>query len=475
MKKPRNPARRLLGQILALGALISAVTLMPIRPASAQEVARSWSYTGNLNMARSGHSATLLPDGKVLVVKAPGYDDFTSAELFDPSTGTWSLTGRMNVPRYSFTATLLPNGKVLVVGGDTYSSTGSAEVYDPATGTWSLTGNPLTPRIFHTATLLWNGKVLVAGGDDGKGGEEGNPLNTAELYDPQRGTWSSTGNLNEALVLHTATLLQDGRLLVIGGANYSYRPVSTQVYDPDAGSWSSVGDLSPNRYRSHHTSTLLPDGRVLIIGSLLISDNVVNTAELYDPKSGRLSNTGPLNFSRTGYTATVLTNGKVLVAGGERFGSLFSSELYDPATGTWSFTDNLNTARSSHTTTLLYDGKVLIAGGSRSSGGYSYALDSVELGYNFGVLATLTPNITNAMVGGRTGEMTLWIDGENFATGAVILLNGEEQNTRSYDRHPEATLISEEAGSKIKPGDRLQVRNPNGALSEVFIYTSPWT
>jgi N-acetylneuraminic acid mutarotase len=474
MRKSGNPVRRLLGQILTLGALISALTLAPIRPAGAQEGARSWSFTGSLNTPRVGQSATLLPDGKVLVVG--GYiDDGVSAELYDPSTGTWSPTGSPREARGGFTATLLPNGKVLVAGGNATPSpaTTRAEVYDPTTGTWSLTGNLHTPRILHSATLLWNGKVLVVGGDDGKGGEDSSPLITAELYDPQTGVWSFTGNLNVALEEHTATLLQDGRVLVAGGYNHSHA-ISAQIYDPDAGSWSSVGSLSLNN-RFNHTAILLPDGRVLIVGGIFILGNVVDTAELYDPMAGKLSSTGPLNFSRMGHTATLLPNGKVLIAGGSLFGSLISSELYDPSTGTWSFTDNLNTARTNHTTTLLYDGKVLIAGGRRSSAGNDSILDSVELGDNFALVATPAPNITGAAVGGGIGEMTLWVDGENFAPGAVILLNGKEQKTRNYAQFPNATLISEEAGRKIKPGDRLQARNPDGAPSEVFIYTSPST
>ena len=156
MKRSRNPVRMLPRQIFALVALLSVLTLTPIKTAHTQE-APSWSYTGSLNAARGRHTATLLPDGKVLVVG--GYSTLASTELYDPSTGTWSLVENRNHSEPGTTTTLLGNGKVLVVGGSL-----AAELYDPATGEWSLTADASVRRVDHTATLLLNGKVLVAGG-----------------------------------------------------------------------------------------------------------------------------------------------------------------------------------------------------------------------------------------------------------------------------------------------------------------------
>src|SRR6266571_3996260 len=134
-----------------------------------------WEYTGSLKTARFHHTATLLPDGRVLVVGGEhGHYPLASAELYDPATGTWSDTGSLNTARDSHTATLLPNGMVLVAGGrETIPGIGlaSAELYDPATGTWSPTGSLDTARVFNTETLLRNGKVLVTGGQDSRGFE----------------------------------------------------------------------------------------------------------------------------------------------------------------------------------------------------------------------------------------------------------------------------------------------------------------
>ena len=133
------------GMVLMLAVSAKASTLAP----------GTWTQTGNLNFGRYGHTATLLPNGKVLVAGGAN-----SSELYDPSTGTWTQTGNLNFTRSGHTATLLPNGKVLVAGGAGVQS----ELYDPSTGTWAQTGNLNFDRFINTATLLPDGKVLVAGG-----------------------------------------------------------------------------------------------------------------------------------------------------------------------------------------------------------------------------------------------------------------------------------------------------------------------
>jgi hypothetical protein len=214
------------------------------------------------------------------------------------------------------TATLLANGKVLVAGG--YGAPNIAELYDPATGIWSVTGSLHEGRLEHTATLLTNGKVLVAGGNS--------VVASAELYDPATGRWTFTGSLNHGRFEHTATLLANGKVLVAGGIdNADYR--SAELYDPTTGTWTLTGSLTNARIGGH-TETLLNDGKVLVAG---LGDPV----ELYDPATGTWSFTGDLNRGRSSFTATLLTNGELLVAGGYPglFNPLDSAELYEP--GVW--------------------------------------------------------------------------------------------------------------------------------------------
>src|SRR5437016_7285093 len=373
MKNQRKHARHRVGLILALVGLISAVALMsgPTRLASAQ-TAPSWSYTGNLNAARSYVPATLLPNGKVLVAggsfDSPYTGDLT-AELYDPATGTWSATGSAasnfgtgaeSAGFFNHTATLLPNGKVLVAGGSEFDgSFKSAELYDPATGSWSYTSTPNTARESHTATLLPNGKVLIAAGFD----YDYNSLNTAELYDPANGKWTSSGSLNTSRVYHTATLLTDGKVLVVGGfdaegskhapsfeVNQAFS--SAELYDPATGIWSNTGSL--NTARLAHTATLLSNGKVLVAaGYGPNAPNGLNSAELYDPATGIWTRTGDLNTERDSRTATLLPSGKVLLVGND------IAELYDPATGTWGITASPKKALIGPAT-LLPNGTVLM-------------------------------------------------------------------------------------------------------------------
>jgi len=316
----------------------------------------TWTTTGSLNTARYWHTATLLPDGMVLVAGGVGVP-LVSAELYNPGTETWTTTGSLNTGRYQHTATLLPSGKVLVAGGvGSVGDLSSAELYDPTTGNWTGTGDLSTARSLHTATLLPSGKVLIAGGI-GIGGE----LASAELYDPATGIWSTTGSLAQAREFHTATLLPSGKVLVAGGRDNFVQLASADLYNPATGTWSAARSLATAR--DSHTATLLPSGEVLVAGGF--GGNA--SAELYDPATGTWSATGSLITARGGHTATLLPNGEVLAAAGFSvnypYPPLSSAELYDPAAGTWASATSLADVRSGHTATLLSNGDVLVAGG----------------------------------------------------------------------------------------------------------------
>src|SRR6185369_7144096 len=190
--------------------------------------------------------------------------------------------------------------------------------------------------------------------------DAGSPILSAELYDPISGAWSATGSMPGSAI--ASARLPDGRVLVVGGQGTNGAPPLAAIYEPNTGTWTSTN--SPATVHPGQ-ATLLRNGKVLIAGGTDIFFEPVATAQLYDPASGQWSPTGPLNFARRGHRATLLPDGKVLITGGTgAAGSMLcNSELYDPASGTWTVAASLNVARDSHTATLLANQTVLIAGG----------------------------------------------------------------------------------------------------------------
>ncbi len=234
----------------------------------------SWSTAGSMTEARSGPSVALLPDGRVLVAGGWGSSEpfgpkLASSELFDPATRTWTATGTMTERRHGHSATLLPNGTVLVAGGYDRDRSVSAELYDPVRGTWTATGNLAEPFGGHTATLLPNGTVLIVGGDVPRGPGAAGSAHAA-VYDPAVGTWTATGSMETARLGQAAALLPDGRVLVSGGRSYGARQAPTyasaELYDPATRTWTATADMTSAR--AGHTATTLADGRVLVVGGV---------------------------------------------------------------------------------------------------------------------------------------------------------------------------------------------------------------
>jgi hypothetical protein len=300
--------------------------------------------------------------------------------------GAWSHTGSMGSARAEHTATLLPNGKVLVAGGvadgNEAVALASAELYDPSTGSWTATGSMVTPRARHTATLLKNGKVLVAGGYC-PGTTKGCPsvldpdgaIATAELYDPATGKWTATGSMKTTRFRHTASLLADGKVLVAGAEHGMPDAIlaAAEVYDPGTGKWTPTTDMITAR--TQQFAVLLKDGTVLMVGGIgpvsATAHDVLASAELYDAHSGTWKATGSLNTARAQpATIEVLRDGRVLIAGGDGPGDpmLASAELYDPTTRTWAATKSMNVPRVESAATLLKDGRVFVVGGFSAEG-----------------------------------------------------------------------------------------------------------
>jgi hypothetical protein len=364
--------------VAILGVLVAG--LLPAfaiaAPAAAARLGppNTWVPAGQMHVARAGQTATLLPDGTVLVAGG----GTAKAELYSPATRTFSPTAPLPVSVTEATATLLPDGKVLVAGGlHGNRQVASAELYDPATGTWSPTGSMTVARSGQTATMLKGGGVLVAGGGcngSGYGCDAGSfeaPLRSAEIYNPATGTWTRTGSMKFGRQFFTATLLPDGDVLAAGGFaecddDMCSDSRSAELYDPATGTWSSTGSMTTSR--DEQSATLLGNGDVLVAGGFTQegfgAGHNLSGAELYNPATGRWRPTAPMGTARSGQTATLLSNGWVLVAGG----GTASAQIYEPQRAIWVSSGAMSTARTNAAATPLPGGHVLVTGGDGPDG-----------------------------------------------------------------------------------------------------------
>ena len=369
------------GQFVATGSAASSRAGASAAPLSPTQVLLAGGFSGSA--AIKNFSLTL--DGSVL----------SSAEVFDETTGAFSPLAKMTTPRMGFTATTLANGKVLVVGGQ--DSLGNvldtAELYDPAAHKFVAVNNAMSDRrMFHTATLLLGGKVLVAGGATNLSGDT---TNSVDIYDPASNSFTAAAfPLDHQRAAHTATLFRAGplagRVLLtggVGGSSFFFKDSSAEIYDPASQQFALLSGFM-NEPRSMHTATLLDDGSVLLAGgfsgTVAISGGTLssasglisNSAETFDPTTGDFTCVGGFNTetlrcnqsmsaARAGHTATLLATGpqphRVLIAGGigaadpaAHGTALSSADLFNPASGgSFSATGAMSTARALHTATLL--------------------------------------------------------------------------------------------------------------------------
>jgi len=357
-------------------SLVPRVLAMVLVAAFAHPLAaQTWTATGSMTTGRYGHTATLLTNGQVLIAGGQAVSSSgpsASAELYNPTTGTFTATASMTTPRTGHTATRLNNGMVLIAGGVNNSAyVAGAELYDPTTGAFTVTGSMSIGRNAATATLLSNGTILIAGGSNASGSE----LASAELYDPTNGTFTATGSMTTTRDSHTATLLGNGQVLIAGGGTGGQPntpQASAELYDPTTGTFTATGSMSIGRNAA--TATLLNNGEVLVAGGSAQSYGggcpcQQASAERYDPTTGVFNLNGSMTTPRDGHTATLLTSGQVLIAAGSNGSlALASAELYDSTTGTFTATGSMTNPRQSLTATLLNAGTVLVAGGYNTSG-----------------------------------------------------------------------------------------------------------
>jgi hypothetical protein len=332
--------------------------------------------TPTLSQARNYHTAVLLGDGRVLIVggfnggflPSTETDVLASAEVWDPATRLFTPAGSLNEARYGFTATLLADGRVLVVGGGTNPHASSppaefptAEIWDPATASFSAAGSLADGRVGHRGILLADGRVLVVGGRRNDPGNQ-QEIRSAEIWDPRTESFSGAG---QGPAGSLELFLIDGQVLAVGTPITGGFSMGVQLWDPSEGSFSHIGRL----LHSFGRATLLSDGRVLVVGGNRgggLEAHVFDPAEFYSSSAGQLIGQGE---NLDGFTATLLLDGRVLiVGGGTEFGPALAAQVWDPATSSFNLTGQPAEGRGLHSATLLGDGRVLIVGGTTADG-----------------------------------------------------------------------------------------------------------
>ncbi len=335
--------------------------------ASAEAYCQTWQFTGSLSSKKRTGVLTTLPNQTAIYVGGadPSGSPLTTCELYNPATGSWSLAASMAIPRERHTCTLLPDGRLVVIAGNTSpiydvsSPTASIEIYDYVTNTWSSGEALSVARQNHTATLLLDGTILVVGGYTGSG-----TTASAEIYDPSTGTCKTVAPMILSRHDHSATLLNDGRVLVIGGrsgGSGSDYFTESEIYDPSTNTWTVVGNMAQARIKG--SLITFSDGTVLASGGRNTPNTSAPGSEVFLSPFTSWTSTSAMFQPVTWQTSTLLPNDRFLVTGGiidANWTSSFSAvttptcEWYDKPNLRWFYAPSMNQERSYHAACYMH-------------------------------------------------------------------------------------------------------------------------
>jgi N-acetylneuraminic acid mutarotase len=459
------------GRLLAIGGEGGAsVPLTSVE--SLDAAAGAWTRYEGLRTARSGHSATRLNDGRVLVA---GGNTVEGAEnpVAEAEISARRALGVVAEPppvfsRSGHTATLLATGELIVAGGTRGGvPTERVEIYDPVSKRWREVAKMNSARAGHTATLLGNGKLIVIGGYGAAG-----PLKTVELFDPSSGRWTVLPELSHARSGHTATLLHAGKLLVVGGysALGGTLPAQIEMLDLELGRWSMPSSLPALSGRHGHTATILRNGNVLIAGGQGVNGSAMVESYMYVPGTNSWESAGPMLVPRAGHTASLLPSGRVLITSGLDTGKkpVAKAEVFDPtrkywAERAWTSAGNMKNALPGAAAVVLLDGTVLVTGVG-SAGASAEIYDPASLRWS----NAFVPSV------GRAGHtLSLLSSGDVLVVGGAPV--GGDRVERVMDSaggegRPIITEVSD--GMKLTSGSDLRIygqgwetRNGKGELA----------
>lgn len=364
---------------------------------------RQWQSAAPLPAAQYFGSAVTLNDGLVLMAGGINSSDVASrlAWLYDSKANAWLALPDMSVGRADTAAVTLVDGRVLIAGGTTDGGgrTAAVDMFDPLTRQWTAATPMNLPRNRHTLTLLKDGRVLATGGYLTHSDPYQVYQRTAEVYDPAANTWTAVANMAEHRVGHSASLLPDGRVLIVGGADYAEYKATVEVFNPATNKFSSGPALAEGRY--FHAAATLSDGRILIAGGMNHFKQFVD-ALIFNPATGQWHGAGTLSTPRVYFPMTLMADGRVLAAGGTSGPTATAAaDVFDPSANVWTPVSAMTTARTLASIAALRDGGVLVAGGAGSG-----VTPTVEIWNGARAIPTVTiPRVT--VVAGQPAQVSV--------------------------------------------------------------------
>lgn len=425
-------------RLLKLRTVVAILWFFAVIPTGAQNA--TFVTIMPMNTSRSGHTATLLSSGLVLVSggESSSLNVLGTAELYDPITGNWRFTAfPMNRARSGHTATLLQDGRVLIAGG--FDSTGNlndVEFFDPVNEAFVVGPSLSEARRTHSALALRDGRVLVVAGHNGSFTCFPCLSQVVEIFDsnqgpPGTGAWTLADPLPAPRTFLATTLLANGQVLAVGGQEPT-QPGSSSVflYDPLLNAWQTMASLL--QPRQAHSVTTLPDGKTLVVGGVsTFAFSPTDTVEVYDTLGGASGESvfgDPIPGARGGHRALSLPGGDVLVVGGQNSGGfVLEAQLYVFASGKWSPAGSLNVGRAGHSAVRLNSGLVLIAGGVSETQTGNTAVNFAELWHPASIGLLIFPLRNKTAFTARINTVfDHSMDQQYCPDGVVTAYNGEE-------------------------------------------------
>jgi N-acetylneuraminic acid mutarotase len=463
----------------AIAGVLSFLCALLLAGVTSTAHASTWRAAADQPVNATASAATLMADGRLMVSGGSSGGITTSVHAYDWQRNQWDSLPALPRARQNHTSTRLSNGDILVIGGNLVGTDGAAvDRYINASNSWTsvqdldVAGIPTRIRE-HTATLLADGRVLLAGGTITV---TPSILGTASAatFDAATNSWTAVAGMTTDRRQHTATLLVDGRVFVVGGTSDG----AAERFDPTTNTWATVASAA--YVRSNHTATRLADGRVLVVGgtgkliTAIGAEAPLDSAEIYDPVANTWTTVGNMTMARSAHRAALLPDGRVLITGSPASPLSAATEIFDPVTSTFSIGSPMLVTRNIGYLAVLPNGEVIVGGAS--PGATANKVERINLSVAATVSAASMPFTRQSFIATPLANGEVLVTGGNSTGTARYNPTTDVWTTSASLPQPRinhtATLLAD--GRVLVAGGGTS----NPALDRAFVYdpaTDTWT